>query len=657
MSPGTGYTFGYENGRSTISIDQALDLPNVHSLNLSSQAARVSQRTGDVTFKSTEGNTQEYLPTNAETNHLKPMFKVPQGISSTSSGVSIETGNMLEDNNDLSNEGFPSIPSDLRLAESDTRVVGQTFNDLVDRLLSQPMSKSDTKFRAVFLCLYRKFAAPGELMSAIIGRFEDVNRGEYPQIQSLGSQLRYLGILAQWLREYPGDFAHHPTRQRISVFIAGLESSRVFAVAAKEMGTLLELVYEDDDTEWACSDVTASARAGAGEQPLSSDRIASKGKDVAFNYNQVITDASVRDWDAKNRIISHSKSPSSSSSTGRPSSRSESSSSTILNPVEEARRQAQLLTPVAQNPITKVQWHEFMEIPGEDIARELTRIDWIMFSSIRPRDLVRHVSLSVDQKEKCKGLENVNRMINQFQHVAFWVANIILLRDKPKHRAKALEKFMSLAWVSQVLSTLRRYYLTSNLKKLRQLNNYNSLGAIIAGINGTAVYRLAQTRELVSQQIQKDFMRLEILMGTQKSHFAYRLAWENTSSERIPFLPIHRRDLVSAEEGNQTYIGDKLDRINWKKFEIMGDVIVGMQKSQGTPYSNIARNAEVQRLMLDGKFSKDEDVSNPKNNTWSHQPSHETSRFAQISHFLTTTTMNMKLGASVKFAETVSGTL
>ena len=110
-------------------------------------------------------------------------------------------------------------------------------------------------------------------------------------------------------------------------------------------------------------------------------------------------------------------------------------------------------------------------------------------------------------------------------------------------------------------------------------------------------------------QAQKDFMRLEILMGTQKSHFAYRLAWENTLSERIPFLPLHRRDMVAAEEGNRTFLGDGNERINWKKFNVMGDVVVGIQASQGTPYPQIPRNSEIQRLILDGKFVKDEDVS------------------------------------------------
>ena len=110
-------------------------------------------------------------------------------------------------------------------------------------------------------------------------------------------------------------------------------------------------------------------------------------------------------------------------------------------------------------------------------------------------------------------------------------------------------------------------------------------------------------------------MRLEILMGTQKSHFAYRLGWANTSSERIPFLPLHRRDLVLAEEGNPTFVDSEESRINWKKFEVMGEVVVGIQKSQGTPYPTISRNEAVQRLILDGKFSKDDDVSST-----SHSP-------------------------------------
>ncbi|MCJ1246294.1 hypothetical protein MMC30_003500 [Trapelia coarctata] len=485
-------------------------------------------------------------------------------------------------------------PDEIRQSYRANAGAGTSFDDLVERLLSLPMSKSDSKFAAVFLCLYRKFAAPAQLLSGIIRRFEGLRNNSEPQLIRTSSQLRYLSILAQWIAEYPGDFAHPVTRHQMKSFISQLGNNRVFAVAAKEMGAQIELASEDDDTDWACSD-TSRGRASTLQSFSSVVSMRSVVSTLlageSTGQHSETAESVPNEEQTKNRALKHSKTSSSTSSGGRSGSQSAASFSVLFGTLESAQHQAELLTPMSRVTLTKDQWHLFMELGDEEIARELTRIDWIMYTSIRPRDLIRHVSLSAEQKEKCRSLEHVNRMINQFNHVAYWVANMILLRDKPKHRARALEKFMCIAW------------------KLRQLNNYNSLGAITAGINGTAVHRLLQTRELVSQQAQKEFMRLEILMGTQRSHFAYRLAWENTSTERIPFLPLHRRDLVSAEEGNRTFVGEKLDRINWGKFEIMGDVIVGIQRSQGTPYPNINRNLDVQRLVLDGKFTKDDDVS------------------------------------------------
>lgn len=107
-------------------------------------------------------------------------------------------------------------------------------------------------------------------------------------------------------------------------------------------------------------------------------------------------------------------------------------------------------------------------------------------------------------------------------------------------------------------------------------------------------------------------MRLEILMGTQKSHSAYRLAWSNTTRERIPFLPLHCRDLASAEEGNPTYVDEGRNLINWKKFKIIGEVVISIKRSQAIPYSFTSRNEGAQRLILDSRFVKDDDVSAPR---------------------------------------------
>jgi len=143
--------------------------------------------------------------------------------------------------------------------------------------------------------------------------------------------------------------------------------------------------------------------------------------------------------------------------------------------------------------------------------------------------------------------------------------------------------------------------------KLRQLNNYNGLAAVLAGINGSAIHRLAQTRALVPAEVQKRFARLVLLMGTQKSHFAYRLAWENSSLPRIPFIPLHRRDLVSAEEGSRTFVGANGERINWKKFEVLSEVILPIMKSQVTPYPNLVKHDIARELILDCRMPVDDE--------------------------------------------------
>ncbi|KKK24373.1 hypothetical protein ARAM_000857 [Aspergillus rambellii] len=493
----------------------------------------------------------------------------------------------------------PSSPDskDKASSESSSNETGFTFDELVDRLVSQPMSKQDSKFASIFLCLYRKFAAPATLLNALINRFERNEKNITDQLTRIADQLRLLNVMAQWVSEYSGDLAYPKTRKRIVDFVSTLEKSHFYMFAAKEIGSYLEVNAEDDDIGWAFRDGEAEAFEGhetffdssARSSPsmflggFSIDDDANEEEEDPI-YSMSALDLSEGVHDSSSKLSATLSNPPVAEKPGTVSSQS----FTFLS-IEAAQRESQNLELTARIPLTKVQWRQLMEIPDDEFAQEMTRIDWIMFNSFRPRDLVRHVSLSGPDKDKIQSLKHVNRMIKQFNHVAFFVASLILLRDKPKHRARALEKFMSIA------------------QKLRRLNNYNSLGAVIAGINGTPVHRLNQTRELVPVQAQKAFMRLVILMGTQKSHFAYRLAWDNSFGERIPFLPLHRRDLVSAEEGNKTLIGDTRTRINWKKFEVMGEVVLGIQHSQKTPYPHLHRYEDATRAILDMKLSGDDE--------------------------------------------------
>lgn len=477
-------------------------------------------------------------------------------------------------------------------AEHQTSPLGVSFQSLVGRLLARPASKNDSKFNISFLCLYRKFTAPLCLLTEIVQRFESATEGDDPGLLVLSSQMRYLDILQLWASYHPGDFAHEDVHAFLASFLSRLAMDAQFALAYKELTPFLHVVDDEDDyerialgysrsrastlesfhstssTQSAVSTLTADSSTSDGGE-LTSPRKSSLSQTVHDSAPSVLDSASERS-----------------------SSRSTGSSQVWLRTVEDARQQAHFLKPRPCYDLDKIRWHQLVDLPDDQIALELTRIDWIFYSSLRLRDLVRHSSLHPEAKERCKSLQYFSSMIQHFNHVALWTANMVLIRDKPKHRAVMLEKFMGISW------------------RLRYMNNYNALGAILAGINGTAVHRLAQTRNLVSPEAKRQFMRLEILMGTARSHSAYRLAWQNTSGPRIPFLPLHQRDLVSAEAGNKTFLGNDAETcINWRKFEVMGDILMEIQESQAVPYPSIKRNEEILRLILGGKLVTDEDVS------------------------------------------------
>lgn len=478
----------------------------------------------------------------------------------------------------------PLVPTVSALSEN-----GATFDELVDRLLAQPTSKADNKFAAIFLALYRKFAAPGRLLEAIVERFDALDRNGNAMLLKTASQLRYVGIVEQWVGMYPGDFAFPKTKKRMRTFVGKLSRERIFGAAAKEITAELDNVQEDDDTNWEYCDKTRESIISTDSHWISMSSTASKLiDDPNFSFgsdNFTLSGSTLLDEPLSTTGGEEDTNRSMSTST---------LSSQLMLSAEAAQRQGEMLQPTGRIPLSKVQWRILMELSDDVLAKELTRIDWIKFASVRPRDLVRDVTLKEEQKAACKNLTHVARMTDHFNYLASWVANYILLRDKPKHRALMLEKLMRVA------------------RELRKLNNYGALGAFIAGIKSSAVHRLAATRELIPPNIGKDWMKLEILMAPTRSYFAYRLAWENSPAERIPYMPIHRRDLVSAHAGNKTFVGDgKDERINWRKFEIMGDVIVSMQRAQGMPYRNLsAKTGEaVKELILDVRIMRDEDVS------------------------------------------------
>lgn len=470
--------------------------------------------------------------------------------------------------------------SDDNWMERQAKSAGVSFDELVDRLLAPRMTRADENYADIFLCLYRKFASPGHLFTAVLTRLErakDDKTAHY--LTKKATQMRIIEVVARWVSLYPGDFARPTTKKTLERFVGRLATEPAFLAAASMMRAQLEsCVTEDDDTGWAESDELGD------EDSIERPNSSTQGMEFAESMESLTIN------DPTGSDLRRPSAASESSHAERDLGSGETSHQYFT--YEEYEREAAKMVPQGTLPLSKMRYHIFMDLPAEELAEEITRIDWIMFSSVRIRDWVRHVSLSSSAKEKCRSLKNANRLISHFNHVAKWVQNMILIRDKAKHRSPCLEKFMIIA------------------HKLRKLNNYNGLGAVVAGLQNANIARLHATMQGVRPEIWKQYQSAEKLMLQTKSSFAYRLAWENSPLPRIPYMALHRKDLTAAEEGNKTLVGPNGDSVNWKKFEILGEILLPIMKSQGAPYGNLNRpNQACRELILDCRMELDEDVS------------------------------------------------
>jgi hypothetical protein len=56
-------------------------------------------------------------------------------------------------------------------------------------------------------------------------------------------------------------------------------------------------------------------------------------------------------------------------------------------------------------------------------------------------------------------------------------------------------------------------------------------------------------------------------------------------------------------------VGPAGDRINWKKFEVLGEVLLPIMKSQGQPYPNLRTHEAAREMILDCRMPTDDEVS------------------------------------------------
>uniref|UniRef100_A0A6B2LD22 Ras-GEF domain-containing protein n=1 Tax=Arcella intermedia TaxID=1963864 RepID=A0A6B2LD22_9EUKA len=119
---------------------------------------------------------------------------------------------------------------------------------------------------------------------------------------------------------------------------------------------------------------------------------------------------------------------------------------------------------------------EIIDFNSEEIARQLTLIDWEMWKQIQPYEFLNSAwTAKGEERERAK---NILRFIERSTYISNWVASTICRTGQLKYRTKICAKWIDVSY------------------KLKNMGNFNGCMAIMAAFNLTPVFRLKQTFEV-----------------------------------------------------------------------------------------------------------------------------------------------------------------
>ncbi|KND01618.1 uncharacterized protein SPPG_03416 [Spizellomyces punctatus DAOM BR117] len=410
---------------------------------------------------------------------------------------------------------------------------GFTLEELIERLTAPNVH--DMEFVKVFLMLYRKFLRPSELLDRLMDRFDtfdDKDENAHQRGSPINAvQLRVCNVLIHWCTEYWCDFHSDRMRFTMHVFLEIISSRPAYAAICQRLSGLVfrepPSDKEKDAFDWGVPDIDDEEEYVQTEQNTSSAGDPEDGPDTqprTFSFGSMgAAPASVEV--SLRRSIFSTGSGSSEVADRALRRRSGASTSTSRSSVSEGTEVGVgrkppsmgssdgILQSVPHHPFPSL---SFLEIDNEAIAQQLNVLESEIFRRIKARDLLQHIW---SRQSKGRHAPSVAASIGHFNFISAWVTTRILVQKKLKTRAKVLGKFMKIAQI------------------LRNSNNYNTLMAVLAGVNSAAVLRLRQTRKLLqNRQSYRNYQALEKLMSSERSFAIYRQTLRRSDLPCIPYL-------------------------------------------------------------------------------------------------------------------------
>lgn len=179
----------------------------------------------------------------------------------------------------------------------------------------------------------------------------------------------------------------------------------------------------------------------------------------------------------------------------------------------------------------------FLDLSTFELAFQLTIRDYNIFRNVLPTDYVNDIFHRIGGQKDPSHIKEMSALESLVNEEMFWVVHEVLQETNLHRRANSLKQFIQ------------------TCIHLKELKNYNSLFAIISGLDHTAVARLKQTWAAVSPKNRKKFEELKSLMEPSRNFSTYRsLKQKNEVPPLIPFVPVIKKDLTFIHLGNDTKV-------------------------------------------------------------------------------------------------------
>ncbi|XP_054648986.1 rap guanine nucleotide exchange factor 2 isoform X6 [Dunckerocampus dactyliophorus] len=191
-----------------------------------------------------------------------------------------------------------------------------------------------------------------------------------------------------------------------------------------------------------------------------------------------------------------------------------------------------------------------LQLSTVEVATQLSMRAFELFCAIEPTEYIDDL-FKLRSKAGSVSLKRFEEAIN---HETFWVATEVTREPNQLKRMKTVKHFIKIAL------------------HCRECKNFNSMFAIISGLNLAPVSRLRGTWEKLPSKYEKLFGDLQDLFDPSRNMAKYRnvLNNQNLQPPIIPLFPVIKKDLTFLHEGNDSKV-DGL--VNFEKLRMIAKEI------------------------------------------------------------------------------------